>query len=175
MQTDPVVESNHIARFALHRDNSGAPVIIYTTCPHLERHKFCHDSPLLNYLQSHCKGFEEDISGRYTLNYIIVVLLANWFEKELLLHDTIICDPFIQTAFKTENRFLFLSELRGLVVEQTEPLGEHYFSKIWFRRYQTPLWCVYQETAFIDNIFIKAGCPSIGCYWTHNFNYCTKP
>lgn len=53
--------------------------VIYNPCECQERYSFKPESKLLDYLRQ-CKGWVDSDDGTYTLNYIIVVLLA--FAKE---------------------------------------------------------------------------------------------
>jgi len=55
----------------------------YSFCPCREKYRL-KNKPLLDYLQTHCDGWVEDPQGRYTLNYLIAILLVNLKEKNRL-------------------------------------------------------------------------------------------
>ena len=60
------------------------PRMLHHACPCREKYYLKSRSTLSKYLTRHCKGFVVDPERKYTLNYIIVVLLVNWKEKHLL-------------------------------------------------------------------------------------------
>lgn len=53
-------------------------------CPCRDLLPFKENSSLLKYLETHCKGWVVSPSNRYTLNYVLIVLLANLREKGFL-------------------------------------------------------------------------------------------
>jgi hypothetical protein len=62
----------------------------YTPCPCRDFYLLDQESSLFLYLKTHCKGWTESPHGFYTLNYIMIVLLANWSQKNLIRNCTFI-------------------------------------------------------------------------------------
>jgi len=66
----------------------------YFVCPCREKYKL--NNPLLShYLKTKCQGWLEDPDDRYTLNYLILVLLTNLQEKGHLRFFDTLGDYFI--------------------------------------------------------------------------------
>ena len=118
--------------------------VTYTVCNHQQKYFFKQNSLLKNYLEEQCNGFIEDSS--YTLNYIIVVLLANWKELGLLYHCSVRCTGRLRKVFKVHYKYLHLNTLRNLVRKHfRQPLQDREFERKHFRLSITPLWCVSPE------------------------------
>jgi hypothetical protein len=60
----------------------------YTPCPCRDFYLLDPESSLFLYLKTHCRGWTESPHGFYTLNYIMIVLLANWSQKNLIVDCT---------------------------------------------------------------------------------------
>lgn len=98
-----------------------------------------------------CRGWVEDQDRKYTVNYIIVILLAEVKLKKLLILDAydkyfILCDHELQRIFDIHEPFLKLEQLRMKVVEQMIQTECFYFN--YGRDYNIPLWC----TTYLDSV-----------------------
>jgi len=102
-----------------------------------------------------CKGWQEDPDRTYTVNYVIIVLLAEIKSKKLLILDAydkyyILCDNELQRALHMIEPFFKLEKLREKVVEQMRQT-EYYYQQ--GRDYKIPLWCVYHVDRVLHQIF----------------------
>ncbi len=124
--------------------------LVYTACPHLEKYEFCQNAPIKKYLETKCKGFVKDPKDRYTLNYIIAVLIVNWAHLKIIKHHAVKVNGYIRKALRYRLEFLFTSHLRPLVLQQLDAKIErkklsvewgeltHFYM---ITPYRTPLWC----------------------------------
>lgn len=97
----------------------------YFICPHREKYLFKTDSLLLRYLHSECQGWVRDVDDKYTVNYILIVLFANFKAKQLFNKQypcLVQCKGNLQFVFN--RRLAHINELRALVLshlQQAEP------------------------------------------------------
>jgi hypothetical protein len=84
-------------------------LITYSPCDCQEKYAFRRNSPLLLYLKE-CKGWVPDSSG-YTLNYVMIVLLAYLKEQKLISFSK-------QMAMHMVN---FSSKLKRALADQNQP------------------------------------------------------
>ena len=117
--------------------------LIYKCCPHNFRYKFKKDSPLRKYLKTKCKGFVESPDDLYTINYIVIVLLANWGELRLVRCNLIKATTYIQKAFDTKTNHMGTNELRRRIIDQMEcyPMESRVVKWGEPNYYYTPFWC----------------------------------
>lgn len=123
---------------------SNQQLVVYHLCNHQQKYSFKQNSSLKVYMEQYCKGFE--IEPKYTLNYIITVLLMNWKQLGLLYHCSVKCTGKLRKALRVRHKFIYLNDLRRLVskhfrrnhFENTslQPHHEHF---------QAHLWCVEPE------------------------------
>lgn len=79
---------------ATHIQGNITKLTTYSPCNCKEKYQFKENSRLLPYLQT-CKGWINDKKG-YTLNYILIVLLAILAEQELIYHDKALCRHMVR-------------------------------------------------------------------------------
>ena len=129
-----------------HRKHIG-PRIHYEACPHQERYSFIPHSPLKNYLEKHCEGFVQDPEEKYTINYIVFVLLANWKARELFSkeQDSVLATSYIKRAFMTTSKVIGIRGLRRRVASQLDAKAEDFYMRIDPNSYLVPLWCLTNE------------------------------
>ena len=140
-------------------------------CPHGEKYTL-EDSTLLQYLMEDCKGFQIDPEGKYTLNYVITVLLANWKEKQLIQHCTVLTNGRIKRAFGTYDSCFCLTELRAMVLRYFDT-KEFFLLEGYYRIYRAPLWCLdsslmEQLQAEIGNCNYPSSCDKIKTFKCEN-------
>jgi hypothetical protein len=96
----------------------------YSPCCCKEKFSFKTGSTLLSYLETQCYGWTPDPTDEYTLNYILIVLIANLNYKNLLNkryeHWVIDAVPSLEPVlncghFSLDRNFYFISELRPIV------------------------------------------------------------
>lgn len=96
----------------------------YSPCSCKERFTFKTGSTLLEYLETQCLGWIPDPNNEYTLNYILIVLIANLNYKNLLSkrydHWVIEAVPSLENVLnydqpKLTQNFYFITELRPIV------------------------------------------------------------
>ena len=88
-------------------------------CLHQERYAI-KDPCLLYYLTKQCEGFVEDPEGKYTLQYLLHVLLANWRERNLLKDCDLRVDKHLRIVFRTRDLVIPLYKLRFLIFKKLE-------------------------------------------------------
>jgi len=93
--------------------------LLYFLCLHQERYAI-KDPCLLYYLTRLCEGFVEDPEGKYTLQYLLHVLLANWREKNLLKDCDLRVDKHLRIVFRTKALVIPLYKLRLLIFKKLE-------------------------------------------------------
>ena len=105
-------------------------------------------------MNEECFGFVKDEKDEYTLNYILVVLVANWHQKNLLNFDHDYSIYLVQCDEKTEKLFnrkqLSLYSLRRVVNEQFFDEQEKEQISIGNR---SPFLCLGEATEIIKSIF----------------------
>jgi len=146
--------------------------VTYTVCNHQQKYFFKQNSLLKNYLEEQCNGFVEDSS--YTLNYIIVVLLANWKELGLLYHCSVRCTGRLRKIFKVHYKYLHFSALRSLVRKHfRQPLQDREYERKYFCHSMGLLWCVSPEILeLVAPPLSKTECvlrPLCGAFGQYNF------
>lgn len=102
-------------------------------CPHQDRCRFRSGSALKSYLETECEGFVKDPSDRYVINYIIVVLLADFKSKRLFdaeFSSIVYCSLALQKVFG--RAILHLSSLRAEVKKHFFHLEFSYSIQKWF-------------------------------------------
>jgi len=127
-----------------HRDHDLK--ITFKACNHQNKYSFRHKSPLKEYLERFCEGFVKSEDDTYTINYILVVLLANCAARELIFCETfntkIKTTSHLKKAFKTTAKILNIRGLRQRVIHQLDASEEerlmHYNPSV----YLYPLWCI---------------------------------
>lgn len=111
-----------------------------THCPHQDRCRIKPDSKLKDYLENECKGFVKDPQDRYTINYVIIVLIADFEDKELFCPintHIVLCTPVLQNIFGKSR--LDLSLFRNLVREHFFHLEHTHSVNKWMHEYiETP-------------------------------------
>jgi len=120
------------------------PRIYYEACPHQDKYPFIPNSPLQNYLENHCEGFVKDDQDKYTINYLVFVLLANWKTRKLFSkkQDSVLATSYIKKAFRTTSAVIGIRGLRRRIISQLDTVAEDFFMRIDPDSYLVPLWCL---------------------------------
>ena len=140
-------------------------------CPHEERYVFKKDTPLKRYFETKCNGVKIDIEGKYTINYIVVVFLANWVELGRCDNHFVWPTKRMRKALKIKSIPFSLSWLRGLVLFQLEAeLEQLCFTQLCQKysilgNYRFPLWCVPAETV---NLYRNSDLGNILLFYNSN-------
>jgi len=93
--------------------------ITYAPCTCREKYFLYPENLLALYLEEKCKGWVRDPESRYTLNYLVLVLIANFKDKGLLQYDTeydfyfVITDKRLKSVF--EYGYFKLKDLRAMI------------------------------------------------------------
>jgi len=73
--------------FSIKEGRNSTDSIYYSPCPCRVKYYLRPDSPLTKYLEEECQGWVRDENHKYSLNYILMVLSANFKQKKLLEFD----------------------------------------------------------------------------------------
>lgn len=120
--------------------------LTYHACPHSEKYHFVTHSRLRKYLQEECQGWVRDLKDQYTVNYILIVLLANCKEKGLFSKDNpliIECKGNLEYAF--DRRSIHIGEIRTLVLYHL-----HHREPLFF--FRPPFLCPFERTSLIESL-----------------------
>lgn len=125
----------------------GTKPLYYTYCPHGNSYQFRHNSSLRKYLEKNCKGWVRNSVDRYTLNYVILVLVCALKEKGLVRKTVIYCDTELREIFDTDCVLVHLlrSKVREHFLHNEFPTRNDYF----------PFWCVPGYEELILDVFEK--------------------
>jgi len=127
--------------------------LLYSVCPCREKYPFRKGSPLLTYFKENCKGFRVDPLGLYSINYLLIVLLANLKDKGLTSkrsNGSIYCD---KELINIEGRkHIHVSSLRRFI-KQHLVQSEGYSPS---ERY--PFWCSIENGNFINSVLKGSPC-----------------
>ena len=75
--------------FYIHEEASLLKSIYYSPCPCKEKYYLDPANPLTKYLENECKGWVVANDHRYRLNYLLLILIANFKKKQFLkFNDT---------------------------------------------------------------------------------------
>lgn len=116
----------------------------YSCCIHQNKYRFKSKSPLKAYLRTKCKGFVKDPLNEYTINYLIIVLFANWSEYKLLKSKQIRATLFVKTALQVTDEYVEIRDLRRLIKNQLQAALEEPLDGLYY--YDMPIWCPEPET-----------------------------
>lgn len=140
---------NHI-----HTDKS-----IYNECPHREKYSFNPRSTLRQYFES-CEGCAIDPEHKYTINYIILILLTNLKKNNWLIQNAvykadfyIVCNKELQLALRTPEPFIKLRNLRRQVLRHMEYHEKPCYANNLLERYYIPFWCVGPLEPMVSRLF----------------------
>jgi len=138
-------------------------------CTHNRKYSFILETSLKEYMRQ-SQGWVEDLDGKYTVNYIIVNLLANAKAKNRLILDArdkyyLLCDRELQKALQAFTPVICIDELRLAVLNQLRHKEDNF---CWFHRYKIPLWCV----KGIDTVLLKIFDNFYECRDTVMMDYC---
>ena len=75
--------------FYIHEESSLLKSIYYSPCPCKEKYYLDPDSPLTKYLKGECRGWVVASDNLYSLNYLLLVLIANFKRKQVLKFNDI--------------------------------------------------------------------------------------
>lgn len=115
-------------------------------CPSYFKHSFKKNSALKTYLETHCLGWVTDPLGKYTVNYIAIVLLADFRHKNLydpIFPGIIRCTPELSKVFDIDE--LALISLRAAILEHLE--GEQDLSMFPDTSSYCIFWCAHELEA----------------------------
>lgn len=110
----------------------------------LKGNKYKIDNALFEqYLIRHCPGFSIDLEGLYNINYLIIVLLANWQQHGLLSCRYVYPEDHFCKAIGIKRIEIHFKRLRRLIVKQMEfdSLEEQGLTHE-YDLYHIPLWGV---------------------------------
>lgn len=142
-------------KFIGRRRRHFGPEIHYKACPHQDKYTFIPHSPLKDYLENHCEGFVRDPDSKYTINYIVIVLLANWKARRLFSkkQDSVLATSYIKKAFRTTSAVIGIRGLRRRIISQLDTVAEDFFMRIDPNAYLVPLWCLAEsDIEFLSTI-----------------------
>ena len=91
----------------------------YYICQRHERYKIKPESYLRTYLSS-CPGFQQDIQEEYTLNYLLVVLIAYWKDIGLIENSGLRNTEEVRQLFKKDQPYIEFYRIERLVGEHLE-------------------------------------------------------
>lgn len=118
--------------------------VVYHLCNHQQKYSFKQNSSLKIYMEKYCEGFV--IEPKYTLNYIITVLLMNWKQSGLLYHCSVKCTGLLRKALRTRYKFIYLEDLRRLVSHHFKRNDlENATLQSYHEHFMAHLWCVEPE------------------------------
>jgi len=116
----------------------------YTPCSCRDKLSFKDDSPLQKYLETRCKGWVPDTENKYTLNYVLLVLIANLKEANLITEPIIRLSSELQDLF--EENFIHIQDLRHKVRSFFKGnLGQP--TKV------PPFYCIIRDKHLIEDLF----------------------
>ena len=133
---------------------SDLDLTITNFCPHGNKYPFKYGTKLEEYMRQ-CKGWLEDQDRKYTINYILIVLLAEIKSRRLLILDAydkyyIICDRELQLSLGVSEPFIEITLLRKQVLSQMRHTEYRYQHE---RDYKIPFWCVRSIDSVLLRIF----------------------
>lgn len=136
-----------------HRQNKKYKrLLTYNCCVHWNKYRFKPRSPLKAYVEKKCLGFEKDPQNEYTVNYLIIVLFANWKHHKLLKAKQIRATSYVKTALQVTSEYIELRDLRRLVINQLNAGVEKPLDSLYF--YDMPIWCPETETVnWLRNLY----------------------
>lgn len=73
--------------FSIKEGRDSTDSICYSPCPCRVKYYLRPDSPLTKYLEEECQGWVRNVENKYTLNYILIILSANFKQKKLIEFD----------------------------------------------------------------------------------------
>lgn len=93
--------------------------VLYAPCTCREKYFLYPGSLLALYLEEECQGWVRDPESRYTLNYLVLVLIANFKSKNILRYDMEENYYYIATdkklAFIFRQSYLELHDIRDII------------------------------------------------------------
>lgn len=142
-----------LSQHTAHRHNLQSEAIEHWLCPHKDKYQFLPQSPLKDYLETHCEGFISDPENKYTINYIVLVLLANWGALRLILTTgkAVRATSYIKKAFATSSPVIGFTGLRRRIITQLDTKAEDSYLRQYVKAYNCPLWCLKNEELDILN------------------------
>jgi len=93
---------------------SGGESLSYPTCFCKRKFELGNHNALIHYLKTQCKGWTSDPQNKYTVNYIVYILLANFKSKRLFKQGSrVVCDGPLRSVFGLSS--FRINTLRSLV------------------------------------------------------------
>ena len=98
-------------------------------CPCKEKWSFVKNSNLETYLKTHCLGWSPDPQNKYTANFIVAVLLANFKNKGLLKRRggrflEISTDRFLRKVQGFNKKYIDVGCIRRIIVTRHFEVNE---------------------------------------------------
>lgn len=148
--------------------------LTFKSCPCKDKHFLDPRGVLSRYLYEKCQGFVPDGEHRYTINYIVMVLIANWNEKKLIYRYSQLrvkndgcIDQLLDSIMWASYRqpFYRISEVRGNIAIRHFHLAEEVPNTF------TLLYCIRNIKNLLSQIIEQ---PLINIRNEIYINYCDK-
>ena len=131
-----------------------APLYV-AACICNEKFRFHPKSEIKNYLQN-CKGFVLDADDKYSVNYILLVLLSHWKAKGLSLSSPT-CSSEIKTLFEWRGDTMPLSLIRSMLLFDlvVEPQFRDTYREYCSDYVSSPFWKEDEETELLIYSYVS--------------------
>ena len=131
-------------------------------CPHREKYSFKPESRLQQYLQT-CTNWVQDPEQKYTVNFILLVLLSDLKSKDYITQDIysaeyfIFCHHRLQAALRTPSPILNVQKLRRHILGHLKHRESGIYDIDQNSKYLVPFWCVDAWEHLISKLFDNFG------------------